>query len=186
MDTVIVEPWTAERFLAWEDRQEGKHEFDGHRIIPMTGGSLGHQRIVRNLVNALAAILDETQFPVVQEMRVRVGPKFRYPDACVFKGAFNPATRTLTDAIAIFEVLSDDTATIDRVDKLDDYALLPSSRCYVLLEQKSIAATVFRREPGGPWLEEPVRQGMLALPGIDASLDLAALYRGLPFAAVLP
>src|ERR1051326_615351 len=49
MDTVLDQSWTTETFLAWEDRQEGKHEFDGREIIPMTGGTLAHQRIIGNL-----------------------------------------------------------------------------------------------------------------------------------------
>ena len=48
MDTVLAEAWTTDRFLAWEDRQEGKHEFDGQQVIPMTGGSVAYQRIVFN------------------------------------------------------------------------------------------------------------------------------------------
>lgn len=39
MDTLLREPETTESFLAWEDGQDGKHEFDGARVIPMTGGS---------------------------------------------------------------------------------------------------------------------------------------------------
>jgi hypothetical protein len=39
----------------------------------------------------------------------------------------------LADAVAIFEVLSDDTATTDRVDKLIDYAAVPSLRAYTSL-----------------------------------------------------
>ena len=46
MDTVLDRPWTTDSFLAWEDRQEGKHEFDGRHAIPMTGGSVAHQEIV--------------------------------------------------------------------------------------------------------------------------------------------
>ena len=49
MDTVLDRPWTTESFLAWEDRQEFKYEFDGQRVIPMTGGSVAHQRIVANI-----------------------------------------------------------------------------------------------------------------------------------------
>ncbi len=37
---------------------------------------------------------------------------------------------SLSDAIVIFEVLSDDTPTNDRVIKLIDYANVSSSRCY--------------------------------------------------------
>ena len=60
-------------------------------------------------------------------------------------GPLDQTTRTLTDALAVFEVLSDDTATTDRVVKLIDYAAVPSLRSYVLLEQTAIAATLFQR-----------------------------------------
>jgi len=56
----------------------------------------------------------------------------------------------LTDASAIFEVASDDTAATDRVIKLSEYAAVPSLRSYVLLEQTAMAATLYQREPGGP------------------------------------
>jgi Uma2 family endonuclease len=183
MDTVVVESWTTDRFLAWEDTQEGKHEFDGHRIIPMTGGSLAHQRIVRNLLFILAPLLDESLMAVVQEMRLRAGGKVRYPDVCVFAGPLDQATRTLNDALAIFEVLSDDTAKTDRVDKVRDYAELASLRCYVLLEQTAVAATVYQRDPGGPWIETPYTDGTIPLPGIGISLTVSDLYRGLTFPA---
>jgi hypothetical protein len=42
MDTVLDRPWTANAFLAWEDRPEGKYEFDGRSVIPMTGGTVAH------------------------------------------------------------------------------------------------------------------------------------------------
>jgi Uma2 family endonuclease len=187
MDTVLPDALTTERFLAWEDRQEGKHEFDGRDVIPMTGGSLAHQRIVRNLLFVLASLLDEGIMPVAQEMRVQSGRKVRYSDLCVFSGVLDQATRTLTDAIAIVEVLSDDTATTDRVDKLLDYAALPSLRCYVLLEQTAVAATLFQRgaggPSGGPWIASAHTGGTLTLPGLDISLTLPDLYRGLTFPA---
>ena len=92
-------------------------------------------------------------------------------------------TRTLTDAVAVFEVLSDDTATTDRVVKLIDYADVPSLRGYVLLEQTAVAATLLRREPGGAWIASAHTAGSLVLPGLDVALPLADLYRGLTFPA---
>ena len=50
MNVVLHEPWTVERFLLWEDAQEGRHEFDGAQVITVTGGSRNHQRIVFNLI----------------------------------------------------------------------------------------------------------------------------------------
>jgi hypothetical protein len=70
MSTQLSEPWTVERFLAWEDEQEGRHEFDGTRVIPMTGGSRRHQRLVSRLLRLLEDSLDLERFDVVQEMRL--------------------------------------------------------------------------------------------------------------------
>ncbi len=183
MDTVLDRPWTTETFLAWEDRQEGKYEFDGRDIVPMTGGSFAHQRIVFNLCSALMGLLGDGPLMVAHEMRLRAGTRIRYPDVVVCAGPLDQATRTLTDAVAIFEVLSDDTATTDRVDKLIDYAAVPSLRAYVLLEQTAVAATLFRREPGGAWIASAHTDGALVLPGLDLTLPLAELYRGLSFPA---
>ena len=120
-------PWTTETFLAWEDKQEGKFEFDGRKVILMTGGSFAHQHIVFNLRGILGRLLAGMPFRVAQEMRLRIGNRIRYPDVVVCAGPQDQSTRTITDAVAIFEVLSDDTATTDRVAKLLEYADVP---CY--------------------------------------------------------
>jgi Uma2 family endonuclease len=112
MDTVVERPWTTESFLAWEDRQEFKYEFDGQRVIPMTGGSIAHQRIVFNLCLALMGLLADRPLIAV---RLRIGAQIRYPDVLICAAPLDQTTRTLTDAAAVFEVLSDDTATTDRV-----------------------------------------------------------------------
>jgi Uma2 family endonuclease len=181
MDTTLAEAWTVDSFLAWEDRQEGKHEFDGRHAVAMTGGSIAHQRIVANLIVTLLRLLQPVGLEPFQDMRVRCGGRVRYSDIAVWSGAVDQTTRTLTDAVAIFEVLSDDTATTDRVDKLLDYALLPSLRIYVLLEQTAMAATLFQREPAGVWIASAHVDGSLVLPGPDIELPLAELYRRLTF-----
>lgn len=140
MDTVLDRPWTTDSFLAWEDQQEGKFEFDGRRIIPMTGGSLAHQRIVANVWLALMGLLGD-------------------------------------------RVLSGDTATTDRIDKLIDYAAVPSLRSYVLLEQTAVGATLLQRQPGAEWIASAHISGALTVPGIDIALPLDEIYRGLTFPA---
>jgi Uma2 family endonuclease len=181
MDTVVTEAWTADGFLAWEDKQDGKHEFDGRAVVAMTGGTVAHQRIVFNLCLTLMGLLDQRPLTAVQEMRVRTATTVRYPDVVICAAPLDQTTRTLTDAVAIFEVLSDDTATTDRVEKLIEYATLPSLRCYVLLEQTEIAATLFHRESGGPWIASAHTGGIVFLAGPDITLPMAELYRGLTF-----
>jgi len=55
-------------------------------------------------------------------MRLQIGRRIRCPDVVVCAAPLGQTTRTLTDAVAISEVLSDDTATTDSVTKLIDHA----------------------------------------------------------------
>jgi Uma2 family endonuclease len=181
MGTVLDRPWTTDTFLAWENQQEGKYEFDGRDVIPMTGGTVAHQVIVFNLLVVLGRLLSGVSIRPLHEMRLRIGTRVRYPDVVVSSAPLDQTVRTLTDAVAIFEVLSDDTAVTDRVDKLIDYAEVTSLRCYVLLEQVTMAATLFQREPGGAWVASAHTGGALALPGLEVQLPLVDLYQGLTF-----
>lgn len=183
MDTVLDRTWTTESFLAWEDQQEGKHEFDGRRIIEMTGGSVAHQRIVFNLQTILMRLLTGRPFEVIQEMRLRIDPDVRYPDVLVCQGPVAQTARTVIEAVAIFEVLSDDTAVIDRLDKLITYGRLPMLQTYVLLEQSSIGAALHHRSMGGAWTTSAVIEGAIVLPDLDIALPLAEVYQGLTFPA---
>jgi hypothetical protein len=45
-----------------------------------------------------------------------------------------------------------------------------------------MAATLFQREPGGPWIASAHTAGELLLPGIGIAVPLADLYQGLTFA----
>jgi hypothetical protein len=72
---------------------------------------LAHQDIVFNLRTLLGRLLSGTSYRVAHEMRLQIGNRIRYPDVVVFAEPVEQMTRALNDAVAIFEVLSDDTAT---------------------------------------------------------------------------
>jgi hypothetical protein len=42
---------------------------------------------------------------------------------------------------------------------------------------------LFRRDPGGTWIASAHTTGALVLPGLDTTLPLADMYRGLTFSA---
>ncbi len=179
MNVALREPWTVERFLAWENRQEGRHEFDGARIVEVTGCSRNHQRIVSNLIRLLEDALDPDLFDAVPEMRLELQGKVRYPDVAVVAGRLPGAARTLRDAVVLFEVTSEDSAVIDRGDKRAEYAGVPGVRQYVVLEQTATAAVVFIRTAQG-WTERHAGTE-LPLPALGITLPLAAVYRGVRF-----
>jgi hypothetical protein len=43
---------TVEAFLAWEEEQPTRYEFDGFRVFAITSGSANHATVQPNLVNA--------------------------------------------------------------------------------------------------------------------------------------
>jgi hypothetical protein len=45
--------WTQEQFFSWAASQEGRYEFDGFLPVAMTGGTVNHSRIVRNVLRGL-------------------------------------------------------------------------------------------------------------------------------------
>lgn len=184
MDTVLDSAWTTETFLAWEDRQEGRHEFDGFQVIPMTGGSVAHQKIVFNLCVLLGRLLEAMPLQALHEMRLRIGQRIRYPDVLVCASDIPQTQKTLADAVVVFEVLSDDTAETDHVKKLVDYAEVPSLLYYVILEQSSRAAVAYQKQTPGMWLAEPVTEGAIVLPSLGLCLPLDDVYRGLRFPAL--
>ena len=168
-----------ERFLAWEDKQEGRHEFDGLRVTEVTGGSRDHQRIVSNLVRLLEDALDPATFDTIPEMRVEIAGRIRYPDVSVVAGRVAGTVRTIRDAVVLFEVVSPDSAVADRGSKRDDYASLPSIMRYVIVEQTKAAVAMLVRAEGA-WVEAAVDTN-LSLPELGVTLPLAAVYRGVRF-----
>ena len=83
---------------------------------------------------------------------------------------------------ALFEVLSRRTRRIDEGEKKDAYETIPSLSVYVLLEQESPAAVVFRRTERG--FVREVYQGLDAvvpLREIEIDLPLAEIYEGVEF-----
>ena len=57
MADALAKPMTLESFLAWEERQELRCEFDGFRPIAMTGGTYAHAQIQFRLTHALVSRL---------------------------------------------------------------------------------------------------------------------------------
>jgi hypothetical protein len=53
MNMAPRKPMMLREFLAWEERQELRYEFDGLQPVAMTGGTIGHDRVTFNLRRAL-------------------------------------------------------------------------------------------------------------------------------------
>ena len=186
MNVALKRPWTTEQFLAWEERQELRYEFDGFQAIAMVGGTAAHSAIQRNLIYALTGGLrGKPCQPHGSELKIRVADRpIRYPDAFVVCTPVPPRATVVSDPVVIFEVLSESSATDDFVKKNAEYSATPSVKRYVVLQQAKTAAVVFLRK-GDDWVADLLTgdDAILRMPEIDLDIPLSEIYMGVEFEA---
>lgn len=170
---------TKAEFLAWEEGQEFKWEFDGFAPVAMTGASIAHSTIRGNIITPLNNRLRGGPCRAHgSDLKVEVGENsVRYPDVLVACTRQPGTDRIAAEPVVVLEILSPTTPRIDRIVKAREYGATPSLQRYVILEQSAQAATVFSRIPG-VWASV-VLDGDVALdmPEIGISVPLAELYQ---------
>lgn len=177
MSSTVRKPMTVEEFLAWEDKQPLRWEFDGSAPVARNSGTQEHSIIQGNLIFALHSRLRGSGCRVYgSDFKIEVDGSIRYPDAFVLRSRL-PVTATVTDQpVVVFEILSPSTSRIDRIVKAREYGSTPSIVRYVILEPNAVAATVFTRTTG-VWAGIVVVGAVeLDMPEIGISLPLAELY----------
>ena len=184
MNVALQHRWTTERFLAWEERQELRYEFDGFQPIAMAGGTAARAAIQRNLIVALGiGLRGKPCQSYGSELKIKVadGP-IRYPDAFVVFTPLLPRATVVSDPVVIFEVLGESSATDDFVTKNAEYRATPSVRRYVVLQQTKAAAAVLSRK-GEDWVSDILTGGdpILRMPEIGLDIPLSEIYLGVAF-----
>ena len=180
MSMLQRQPWTLEDFLAWEERQDLRHEFDGVGPVAMTGGTFAHETIGDTFRALLRARLRGGPCRVAgPTMKIEVAGRIRYPDAFVSCTPIAPNATLASEPVIVAEVLSPGTSFTDRFAKLREYQATASIQRYVILEQDRIAATVHARR-GADWVTTVhTGEDVLALPEIGVELPLAECYADL-------
>jgi Uma2 family endonuclease len=182
MNLALRKPMTLAEFLAWEERQPLRYEFDGIQPIAMTGSTAAHAFIQGNLATAIGGRLRGGPCRLVgSDLKIEVAGRIRYPDAFVVCSPVLMQSTVVRDPVVIFEVLSESTAQTDIVTKNHEYAATPSVRRYVILAQDEIGGTMFERI-GGDWVGHVLgADTILRMPEIDIEVPLAEFYEGVEF-----
>jgi Uma2 family endonuclease len=177
MSVALRQPMTLTEFLAWEDRQELRWEFDGFEPVAMTGGTVAHEVIADNILVAVQNRLVGRRCRAFgANLKIEVAGRIRYPDAFVSCTPLPPRDTVVRDPVVVFEVLSESTSRTDRIAKLREYGATPSIQRYVILEQDAIAAMVFVRK-GTDLVAETLTAGdTLHMPEIDIEVPMAEFY----------
>lgn len=182
--TLREQSMTQAEFFDWAEVQAERYEFDGFQPVAMTGGTVNHSRIIRNLQVALDRLLRGGSCePLGPDAGVTtIGTTVRYPDTIVSCMKTPGRARTISGAVVVFEVISPSSARMDRIVKLREYHAVPSIRRYIIVEQESIGLTVFARQDDEAWSASVLTDDdVLALPEIGIEIPVAELYVGVPF-----
>ena len=184
MSQTLAQPTTIEQFLAWEERQELRHEFDGVRVLAMTGGTGGHAAIQAGLLRSLGVHLDGKPCQVYgSELKIKMANSVRYPDAFVTCPPVSPKATFAAQPLVIFEILSPSTGSDDLGGKRLEYQAVASLQRYVVLAQTHRVAHVFQRRGEGWDVEVYLgADAVLDMPEIGISLPLADIYQGIALA----
>ena len=141
MTTSAAERLTVEEYLELERTSEIRHEFSDGRIFAMSGTSLDHNRIKRQLAARLAEIIDRSGDCEVFDESIRVRTAdglYTDPDIIVACGTLDLSDdrpETLLNPTVLIEMLSPSTEADDRGAKFRRYRTIASLTDYLVVSQ---------------------------------------------------
>ena len=180
MNVALRRRMTIAEFLAWEERQEERWEFDGFEPVAMVGGTAAHSVITLNVGAELRDRLRGGPCRAyIEGLKILPADSVRYPDVFVTCDPVDDTATVAPNPVVVFEVLSPSTSGIDQITKNTEYRATPSIQRYVMLTQDRIGAMVYARR-GEDWVGTVISDpaAVLDLPEIGVSLPLASLYEG--------
>jgi Uma2 family endonuclease len=136
--------YTPTEYLALEENAKYRSEYHNGEIIAMTGGTINHNRIVRNFSVALGLSLQKQQnhdhefFMGDVKVWIPDTQYFFYPDVMVIAGQpqyYENRKDAIINPLVIVEVLSESTQNYDKGTKFNYYRTLPSFQEYILINQ---------------------------------------------------
>ncbi|MGH7727851.1 MAG: Uma2 family endonuclease [Vulcanimicrobiaceae bacterium] len=171
---------TADEFVAWELRQEAKHEFADGRTRAFAGGTLAHAVISSELLGILRAHPRSRPCRVFgSDVLIATARSRRYADvvvSCDERDIGDLTQTTIRFPTLVVEVPSQSTASVDRSEKFDEYRTIETLQEYLLLDSRKRWAEAYRRN-GEEWVSSlPVSSGTLRVASLDLPLDLDELY----------
>ncbi|MGB1289124.1 MAG: Uma2 family endonuclease [Aggregatilineales bacterium] len=176
-------------YLVYDEQSEFRHEYVDGRIIRMAGASRSHNLILSNINTRLNLQLETTTCEVYSaDMRVqtREDRKYRYPDVVVVcetpQFVEDVTPDTLINPVLLVEILSESTASTDRVKKLDEYQQIDTVKDYLMVAQDKVLIIHVQRDEG-LWLYRMYTElsNTVEISSVNCVLKLEDIYRKVVF-----
>lgn len=190
MSSELKHRYTLEEYFALELASEAKYEFWDGEVFCMSGASLAHNQIARNLGTHLDTQLRGTgcqSFPADLRIKVPTYPPYRYPDLSALCGQpeieKTHGLEMLINPALITEILSPSTEAFDRGDKFTYYKSIASFSEYLLVAQHRPHVSQFVRQEDGVWAFREFNDlaDRVQCASVPCVLALSEIYRDVVF-----
>jgi Uma2 family endonuclease len=176
---------TVEEYLQLEE--DGvRYEYVAGQIFAMSSPLIRHEAIAANLLGHFHNQLRGGPCRVwsshtAVRLQVSRDDIFYMPDVMIACGPFTDKIldgRYLTNPCVVVEVLSASTENIDRREKALNYRHLPSLEEYLVVAQRSMEVTVFRRSENWGPLVLTAPEDVFESRAVEVKIALADVYEG--------
>lgn len=185
--------YSLEDYFKLEKSTNEKFEFWDGNVWSMSGASINHNLIVRNLNTEVDLQLRDkgcSAFPSDLRIKVPAYPPYRYPDLTALCG--KPEIEkiggidVLVNPQLIVGVLSDSTEAFDRGDKFSYYKSIESFSEYLLIAQHRPHVSQFIKHGDGFWMQLEFNDlsDVIKLKSVPCELSLKAIYRDVSFETI--
>lgn len=191
MGTLPEKLYTLEEYLELDKHSDERYEYFDGEVLSLNGGSINHERIIKNLLRRLEEKLegkDCEAFPSNLRLKVPAAFPYRYPDVSVICGELQSeelaGQQLVLNPSVIIEVLSPTTEAYDLGKKFTAYQSIESFREYLLIAQDRPHVIQYVRQAGGKWLrsEHQGLDAVLELESLNLALPLSEIYQRVSFA----
>jgi len=189
MTALPKQKMSLEEYFELDRNAEGNFEYFNGEIFEMSGVSVNHVRIERNLLNELTDKAFEKGcevFPVNLRVKVPALLTYRYPDLSIICGELKfeeiGGLQCLVNPVLLLEVLSESSESYDRGEKFRLYKTIESFREYVLVSSRSKDVTHYLKHNDRFWLQSDYVAGeSLHITTLGFDLNIDEIYREIEF-----
>ncbi len=178
--------YTPEEYRKLEKTAEFRSEYRDGEIVPMTGGTINHNRITGSIYAFLKyALRGKNAEPFMSDLRLWI-PRYRrgtYPDVMVISGkpVFNEGRNDeVLNPTLILEVLSNSTEDFDRTNKFRFYRSIPEFREYILVDRYEFLVEQYLKNESGQWLfqEYEGESATVSFASVGVQMLMTDIYEG--------
>ena len=180
---------TLEEYRKLEETADFRSEYHDGEIIPITGGTINHNRIIRNLGRVLGNLVQGKQYEIfLSDLRLWI-PTYRrgfYPDVMAIAGKpiLNEDRKDeVLNPSLIVEVLSNSTSDFDRGKKFRFHRSIPALREYLLINQYEYSVEQYVKNESEKWLFQEYEGAdvNVSLVSLEVEMSMSDIYEGVIF-----